>query len=132
MKNETIIRLIKKNLSDDLRKPKYRGESNQLKGHCYVASEAFYHLCNNSSEWKPGTLRHEGDIHWLLKHRKTGEVVDITATQFTRLPDYDKFRGRGFLTKSPSKRTQKLIKKIRKDMRKFRLLALSPSNKGKG
>lgn len=107
-----LARLIKANLSDDLRKPKYRGSSNRLKGHCYVASEAFFHLCGAKTLWTPGTLKHEGDTHWVLRNRQSGKIVDITAKQFTTVPDYDSFRGRGFLTKKPSKRTKFLINKI--------------------
>lgn len=113
MNHKKLIKLIQDNLSDDLRKPKYKGHPNHLKGHCYVASEAFLYLCHDSKDWKPGTLHHEGDIHWVLKHRKTGRIVDLTADQFITKPPYDKFRGRGFLTKAPSKRTQKLIQRIR-------------------
>jgi len=107
-----LIQLIKQNLSDDLRKPKYKGNPNRMKGHCYVASEVFYHLAQNPSEWLPGSLPHEGDVHWVLKNRHTREVLDITVEQFKTKPDYARFRGRGFLTKGPSKRAKKLIERI--------------------
>ena len=115
MKRKKLIKLIQDNLSDDLRKPKYKGHPNRLKGHCYVASEAFKYLSENPDDWKPGTLRHESDIHWVLKHRITGEIVDLTVGQFKTVPLYATFRGRGFLTKLPSKRTQILIGRIKNE-----------------
>lgn len=91
-----------------------------MKGHCYVASEAFYHLTTKPNVWKPGTLFHENEIHWVLKNKQTGKILDITVKQFKDKPDYSKFRGRGFLTKAPSKRTVKLITKILEKQNEYR------------
>lgn len=73
-------------------------------------------------------MKHEGDTHWWLeKHgldshyaNSDGKVVlsipgdllcrlDPTVSQFKNLPDYSKGRGRGFLTKRPSKRARILM-----------------------
>lgn len=100
-------------LSDDLRKPKYRGNENPLTGHCYVASEALYHLMGGrKSGWVPHNIKHEGDQHWYLKNKETGEIIDPTAGQFKTPVPYHLGRGKGFLTAEPSKRAAQLIAKI--------------------
>lgn len=100
-------------LSDDLRKPKYQGHVNPLTGHCYVASEALYHLMGGrKSGWVPHNIKHEGDQHWYLKNKETGEIVDPTAGQFKTPVPYHLGRGKGFLTAEPSKRAAQLIAKI--------------------
>jgi hypothetical protein len=56
-------------------------------------------------------LRHEGDVHWFLKH-ESGLILDATRDQFKTTPPYDKARGTGFLTKGPSKRAQTMMGKL--------------------
>jgi len=100
-------------LTDDLRKPKYKGHENPLAGHCYVASEALWHMLGGpDSGWVPQTIRHENDTHWYLKHKDTGKILDLTAGQFKTPVLYDKGRGCGFLTKEPSKLAKELINRI--------------------
>lgn len=100
-------------LSNDLRKPKYQNSPNPLTGHCYVASEALYHMLGgNDAGWVPHHVKHEGEPHWYLKHRNTGAILDPTAGQFKTPVPYDKGRGKGFLTKEPSKRAKELISRI--------------------
>lgn len=96
--------------SNDLRKPPWRDDPNPIKGHCYLASEAFYHLTNKI--WKPMFIRHEGSPHWFLKHRVRGEILDLTSDQFKTKVPYEEGIGKGFLTKKPSKRCQTLLKRI--------------------
>jgi hypothetical protein len=79
------------------------------RGNCYVTSEAIYHLIGGKrAGWKPMRMRHEGETHWFLQH-ESGMVLDATAAQFTRIPDYTKARGCGFLTKKPSARAVALM-----------------------
>ena len=79
---------------------------------CYIASEAYYHLSGGKSAGlKPVQGYHEGVSHWWIEDN--GEIVDITSSQFSTKVDYTKGRGRGFLTKKPSKRTKELINVIR-------------------
>ena len=102
---------IRRNLTDDLRLSKYQGK-NRLRGHCYVASEAFFHLAGGKrAGYKPMTVRHECVVHWYLLGPE-GEVVDLTAEQFNTPVPYHFGRGRGFLTKEPSKRARKLMDRI--------------------
>ena len=81
-----------------------------MRGNCYVTCEALYHLIGGrAAGWKPATVRHEGDVHWFLRH-ESGLVLDPTADQFNEEPPYAQARGRGFLTKKPSKRARALMR----------------------
>lgn len=82
------------------------------RGNCYVTSEAVYHLLGGKAAgWKPMRMRHEGDVHWFLKH-VSGIILDLTVNQFDSVPDYTQARGAGFLTKRPSARAQVLMHKL--------------------
>ena len=97
---------------DILLKPEYRKKKNRhpLEGHCYVASEALYHATGGpEGPYKPRFIRHEETPHWFLVNAQTGEVVDLTADQFTTPVPYDNAIGKGFLTKGPSKRAQQIL-----------------------
>lgn len=85
------------------------------RGNCYVTCEALYHLLGGKKAGlTPMTVRHEGAVHWFLMigdyKRGWGEVLDPTAKQFKTPVPYEKARGRGFLTKRPSKRARRLMK----------------------
>ena len=105
-------------LSDDLLKPEYlnSGHSHgrhEMAGHCYVASQALYHLVGGKAAGlKPMYIKHEGTSHWYLLHTDTGWVVDLTCDQFrTRVP-YSKGKGKGFLTKWPDKRAAVVMTRV--------------------
>ena len=101
---------ILNNLSDELRLPKYKGHENQLRGHCYVASEAAWHMWGKENGYRPKYLKVDGETHWYLQHHETGAILDITAEQFDFELDYSAGKGCGFLTKEPCKRTKQLIR----------------------
>jgi hypothetical protein len=106
-----LIAAIVKSLSNDLLK---KGET----GHCYHASEALYHMSGGKkSGLKPMNMKHEGSSHWFLLDGE--KVVDPTSDQFESTPNYLKARGRGFMTKKPSKRAQMLIDKASRRLRYF-------------
>jgi hypothetical protein len=110
---ETLTPQIVSNLTDDLRRAPYKGNQNPLTGHCYVASEAMYHMMGGkASGWVPMSIRHEGEPHWYLKHVPTGTYVDPTEGQFSTPVPHDKGTPKGFLTKVPSKRAQELIRRV--------------------
>lgn len=90
----------------DLRKPEYRTNSNPVAGMCYVASEALFHLMPN--RYKPMHVNVNGVSHWYLIEKNSGAVVDLTYSQFDAVP-YEQGRGRGFMTRKPSKRAQVII-----------------------
>lgn len=112
MNKKQLIKKIIDNLSNDLRHVKYRDNKNKLAGHCYVASEAIYHLLGGKeSGWKAMFIKHDNEPHWFIKHID-GEIIDITAKQFYDPVPYEKARGIGFLTKKPSKRSLILLNRI--------------------
>lgn len=101
-------------LTDDLRRKPYKGNKNTLVGHCYVASEAFFHIMGGSDAgWVPMYIRHEDAPHWFVWNKNTLDIVDITASQFKTLVPYELAIGKGFLTRQPSRRAQILIGRIR-------------------
>jgi hypothetical protein len=107
-----IVTNVREHLSDDLRSPEFRGHECKTTGHCYVASEAVYHsLGGKAAGYTPMQIKHEGTSHWFLKH-KSGDVVDPTADQFKTPVPYEKAKGRGFLTKEPSKRAKVLMSRM--------------------
>lgn len=80
-------------------------------GNCYATSESLYHLLGGKGAgWTPMHMntRVTGS-HWFLRH-KSGLILDATVAQFNGVvPDYSKARGRGFLTRKPSKRAVALM-----------------------
>lgn len=113
-----LLHQIRRNLSDDLLLPKYRKQHRSVptKGHCYVATEALYHLLGkrNKETFKPHYVKAYGVTHWYLMNEDRTEMLDPTYDQFPSLPNYDKGVRCGFLTKKPSKRAQILIDRIKK------------------
>lgn len=83
-------------------------------GHCYAASEAIYHLFGGKDVFIPQQAKDEnGFSHWFLKIKETGEIVDPTASQYTKVglvPPYDKAKGRGF--QQQSDRSKTIIKRL--------------------
>jgi hypothetical protein len=99
-RTKRIVRAVQACLTDDLRLRRYRGHPNPLRGQCAVAAEAVYFLLGGQKAgWAPATLRVSKDeVHWFLRHRETGEIVDPTAGQFACELEYGRGRGRGFPT----------------------------------
>ncbi len=113
MEHLYLIDAVRRSLTDELRLPKYRGNTNELVGHCYVASEAIYHLLGGKRKgWKPMFVRHENESHWFIQH-KDGAIVDITCLQFNTPVRHREAKGKGFLTHRPSKRGREIIKRVK-------------------
>lgn len=113
---QQVAHRVRNALTDSDRNPPYRGDPNPLTGHCYVASEAAYHvLGGKDAGWKPMFVRHEGAPHWFLRNERSGQDLDITAGQFRTTPDYAAAKGKGFLTRDPSKRALSVIERMRGD-----------------
>lgn len=107
----SAVAAVRAALSDDLRRPPYRGDPNPMVGHCYVAAEALWHLLKDPA-WVPQHLNHGGP-HWYLKHSTTGEILDPTHDQFESCPiPYHRGRGKGFLTLKPSRRAAVVLSRI--------------------
>lgn len=113
--NKKILNAIQKALSPDLLSKKYQAEqfNHPYAGHCYIATEAYFHACKNYHENLKAYVINLGDglTHWFLRDGK--KIIDVTAAQFEGEPiPYDKAKCIGFLTKSPSKRCQILLTRI--------------------
>jgi hypothetical protein len=126
VKPSTIVEAIRAQLGPHLVKPNYRKSIPRNAapswGCCYVAHEALYHLWGKENGFTPVRVpyrvsRTMTGQHWFLEHRPSGLQVDITADQFTsRMPDYEKAVPCGFMTKKPSKRAQRIIDVVRKNL----------------
>jgi len=115
---DDLIRAIQSVLSDDLLKKNYLKIVNRhlTTGHCYAASEAAFHLLGGGRDWMAVCGRDESGTHWWLKHKHTHMVLDITAEQFTvfgKKPPYQNSKPCGFLTKTPSKRAQIILDRLK-------------------
>lgn len=107
-----IVAAITSHLTDDLRRAPWRGDPNHLAGHCYVASEAAFHLLGGRDAGLVACrVRHEGSTHWFLE-RDGSEIIDITAGQFAAPVSYDERVRTGFLTSAPSKRAVELMRRV--------------------
>lgn len=110
---EEAVARVRAALTDELRRPPWRGDPCPEAGHCYVAAEAVYHLLGGpSSGWVPVVLRVDGITHWYLRHREEGHVADPTAAQFAEPVPYHLGRPCGFLTRAPSKRAAALLARV--------------------
>lgn len=94
-------------LSAQWRKKGAESAGHPLTGHCYVASEAYFHVLGKSNGFAPKMLSGEGWTHWWLEN-KQGEIIDLTQEQVGQLDGfaYEAGKGKGFLTRDPSKRAQ--------------------------
>jgi len=110
--NNQLAGSIISHLSDDLLSQHYKKQKrlNALSGHCYVASEVYFHL--SDEPLMACHIHHEGSSHWFLRNKVTDEIVDITARQFETPVPHEQARGTGFLTKLPSKRARILMGRI--------------------
>lgn len=85
-----------------------------LAGHCYIATEALYHLGYSDVGFRPKRAKDEREVtHWWLEH--DGVILDVTAAQyldFGEQPPYEKGVFGGFLTKTPCKRTLILMERV--------------------
>lgn len=120
---QQVVRRVQACLHPGLLKPAYRrqlpsvpAKQRPLFGHCAAASEAVYFLLGGKgSRWTPTTVHVAGGTHWYLRDKKTGEVLDPTAGQFTCVVPYAEGRGRGFPTPGavPSKRAKEIMACVR-------------------
>lgn len=112
-----LMRAVTSVLTPELLKPRYRtwhSPANPTAGHCYVASEALYHLLE-SRDWCPRWAPDGDHTHWWVQHVHSGEILDPTAHQYTvhgLTPPYGDGRGCGFLTRQPSKRALVLLHRV--------------------
>jgi hypothetical protein len=111
------IALLRSCLSEDLLHDKYREQDHPMAGHCYVASEALYHLLGGSEQsFKPCCSRDAyGGVHWWLED-DDGHVLDPTFDQYVDLDKTAPYASgvrKGFLTTNPSARAVELIQRVK-------------------
>jgi hypothetical protein len=110
-----LSRAIVGALTDELRRAPWKGAANPLAGHCYVASEAAWHLLGGpASGWTPCVVRHEGATHWFL--RRGPAILDLTRSQFRSEVPYRAARGCGFLSSHPSARARVVIERAKESL----------------
>lgn len=117
---QTLLTQVQRALTPDLLKPAFRAvwsPENPLYGHCYVAAEALFHLLGGkASGYVPHAARDgHGIVHWWLE-TADGRILDPTAAQYLSIgeqPPYAHGRGKGFLTRAPSKRAQRVMERVK-------------------
>lgn len=100
--------------------PEYEPVKGSLRGHSYAATEALYHLRGKAMGLTSCHHIVLGQSHWFLRN-DAGYIFDVTAKQFLTpegyplalLDAYRDARGRGFLTKEPSKRARQIMEAVR-------------------
>lgn len=94
----------------DLVQQQFRDGDHPLRGFCYIAHEAIWHLDEEIQErFTPSYTKLNDETHWFL--RGGGEIFDITEDQYEEV-DHSSVAGGGFLTGEPSERARKLIGEI--------------------
>lgn len=108
---ERLMFLIQEALTPDLLKPMYRKKARHPHaGHCYVASEALYHMWGKQQGFEPCVMHVNNGTHWFLK--RGDQIMDPTKDQFNFELDYSKAKRQAFLTYLPSKRCKQLIERL--------------------
>lgn len=113
---DAIARRIQNVLTPDLLTPEWRARNavpgvSPLTGHCYVATEAYWHAAGRAAGFQPHVVSGPGYTHWWLQD-PAGRIIDLTAVQFTPgALDYAAGRGCGFLTRAPSRRAQIVLQR---------------------
>jgi hypothetical protein len=100
-RRDPLARAVRAGLTPDLLKPEYRGSKRPFAGHCYVATEAYYHLVGGKAAGLTRFhIKHEDASHWWLLDLR-GRVIDLTAEQFKTPVPYERGRRRAFLPPTP-------------------------------
>lgn len=116
---EDAIKAIRKNLTDDLLKPEYKKDNDRhpMFGHCFVATEALWHLTGKKYSVYCGK-DDEGITHWWLQDA-LGNKLDATADQYTnrgKEPPYHHGKKSAFMLTynegQPSNRCKVLLDRI--------------------
>ena len=115
-----VVAAVRGSLTPELLRDEYvpaRGKPPAC-GHCYVASEAIWHLLGGrGSELTPKAVRHEGVVHWWLEDGE-GHVIDVAARGcFDQAVPRPRGRRRAFLTEQPSQRAQEVLQRARTALR---------------
>lgn len=113
----SMVYMVQSALSPSLLKKEYLDENakNPMFGHCYVASEAIYHLLPNRKLRPYYGKDPRGITHWWLLDERNNIRIDATADQYHSQglePPYEAGVRASFLTNEPSKRCRKVMKQV--------------------
>ena len=113
---KTVSELIRQNLTEKYLTEPFQPD-NPLRGFCYVATQAIYYLMDTDRLESWSGVDASSVTHWWLADRDTGEIIDLTADQYSVLdfdPPYDVGRKRTWYGFRPfiQKRTMDLIHQI--------------------
>ncbi len=128
-----LVDAVRGALTDNDRNKPYKGHTNPMTGHCYVASQAVhYGLGKEMSDWKPHHVRHGAAVdkdsngkmrpgtHIFLKNPKTNEIIDPTADQFEAPVPYDQGTPFGWMhhpdRSKPDNRTRPVFERMQANM----------------
>ena len=107
-----LIEQIQQALSFDLLNTAMRNvvapTEHYCRGHCYVASEAFYHLYGKAAGFEP----RGASYHWWLFHPGRNVIADPTAPQLAAGHRYPPKARPNFLPQSPSLAAKELIGRV--------------------
>ena len=111
-----VILKIQDSLSRDLLSRKYQKivpeTAHPVTGHCYIATEAAFHLFGKKHGYHT-YVRRDGDItHWWLRN-DDGQIIDVTIEQVGDSFPYHEGHKQN-MQFTPSKRTRKLIKRVKR------------------
>ena len=113
----SIVSVVQTALSPSLLKKEYLDENakNPMFGHCYVASEAIFHLLPKC-KLQPYYGKDKRNItHWWLVDERHDIRIDATADQYYSQglePPYEAGVRASFLTNDPSKRCRKVMQHV--------------------
>ena len=105
---EKIKKLLIKH--PELIKEQYRDPTRPLFGHCYTATEAYYHATGKADGFASHCMKIPEGTHWYLKNPVTGEIIDLTCGKIKY--DYSTGHRVPFQTKRPSKRAQIILDQL--------------------
>lgn len=112
-------RRLRECLTPDLLSKKYRkvNETNPMYGHCYHTTQAMFYLLDTDTLDPMSAVDWRGDMHWWLRDRDNGFIIDMTADQYYSIgkePPHDKGRvSKWYGWKNrPHKRTLVLIQRL--------------------
>jgi len=110
---DTLAQAIQAVMTPDLLKPKYRGLTAPLAGHCYVTTQTYFHLMGGKEAgYEVFHIPMDDDTHWFLL-KLPNEIIDLTSAQFDRSVPYLEGNHGGFLTNYPDERAQTVIERLR-------------------
>lgn len=111
-----IISKIQNCLSRDLLSPKYQKivpeNAHPVIGHCYIATEAAFHLFGKEHGYYPFVRRDGRITHWWLQNEK-GQIIDVTIAQVGDNYPYHEGHKQN-MQSTPSKRARKLIRRVKR------------------